>query len=236
MELPPELRDMIYEIALTEADGISIVSKTKAYRRTVCRAANYDSDSCRYLRQGTTCQTTGDEIKMKVLVPNLLAVSKQIHNETINMLYGHDFAFEDTDALHRFLVGIGPRNQQRLRRIEVKSFCTGRNTRAINHCAFMSLAGATNLKTLILNNYEFRHCSSPKGLARSIYSNAHSFLEAYGAAHGRKDAAIDIIELDEDLFDSFYSYRRHVDAAKQPTFEENQAVYRAELCRLLGAQ
>lgn len=236
MELPPELRDMIYEIALTDADGMQkIVSTTKSYRRTVCRTASDNLEECQYRQRGSRYRIAEGESSPKQLVPNLLAVSKQIHSETINLLYGHDFAFADTDALHRFLTVIGPRNQQRLRRIEVKSFCTGRMTRAINHCAFMSLAGATNLKALVLNNYEFGHCSSPKGLARSLYSNTHFFLEAYGAAHGRKDAALDIIELDENAFESFYSYRTHV-VAKKATPEENEAVYRAELCRLLGAQ
>ena len=235
MELPPELRDMIYEMALTDADGMSIVSTTKAYRRTVCRAASDDLESCRYRQRGSRYQITEDRSAPKRLVPNLLAVSKQIHNETINILYRQDFAFEDTDALHRFLAVIGLRNQQRLRRVDVGSFCTGRNTRAINHCAFMSLAGATNLKTLVLSNAEFSYYGSAKGLARGLYSNTHFFLEAYGAAHGRTDAAIDIIELDERVFDSFYSYRR-AGVTKRPTAEENRVVFRAELCRLLGAK
>lgn len=235
MELPPELRDMIYEMALTDADGMFIVPTTKTYRRTVCRAGSDDMEMCRYRQRGSRHRVAEDGNAPKQLVPNLLAVSKQIHNETINMLYGQDFAFTDTDALNRFLTVIGQRNQQRLRSIDVQSFCTGRRTRAINHCAFMALAGATKLKTLILNNDEFRHYSGPKGLARGLYSNTHFFLEAYGAAHGRIDAAIDIIELDEYAFESFYCYRRRV-AANQQNPEENKAIFRAELCRLLGAK
>lgn len=235
MELPPELRDMIYEMALTDADGISIVSTTKTYRRTVCRAASDDMEMCRYRQRGSRHRVAENGKAPKQLVPNLLAVSEQIHNETVNMLYGQGFAFTDTDALHRFLIVIGQRNQQRLRSIDVQSFCSGRMTRAINHCAFMALAGATKLKTLILNNEDFRHYSSPKGLARGLYSSTHFFLEAYGAAHGRIDAAIDIIELDEYAFESFYSYRKGV-AANQKTRGENRSIFRAELCRLLGAE
>lgn len=235
MELPPELRDIIYEMALTDADGMSIVSTTKTYRRTVCRAASDEMEECRYRQRGSRHRVAQDGTGPKQLVPNLLAVSKQIHNETINILYGHDFVFTDTDALHRFLTVIGPRNQQRLRSIDIQSFCTGRNTRAINHCAFMALAGATKLKALILNDGEFRHYGSPKGLARGLYANTHFFLEAYGAANGRMDAAIDIMEVDEYAFESFYSYRRGVNA-KQQNPQENRAIFRAELCRLLGAK
>jgi hypothetical protein len=235
MELPPELRDMIYEMALTDSDGISIVSTTKTYRRTVCRTTSENMEGCRYRQRGSRHRVPKDGTAPKQLVPNLLAVSKQIHNETINILYGHDFVFTDTDALHRFLTVIGVRNQKRLHSIDVQDFCTGRRTAAINHCAFMALAGATNLKSLILSNEEFRHYSSPKGLARGLYSNTHFFLEAYGAANGRMDAAIDIIEMDECAFDSFYSYRRGA-AANQQTPEQNRAMFRAELCRLLGAK
>ena len=235
MELPPELRDMIYEMALTDADGMQIVSTTKTYRRTVCRAASDNMEQCRYRQRGSRHRVPEDGTAPKQLVPNLLAVSKQIHNETINILYGHDFVFTDTDALHRFLTVIGAQNQKRLRSIDVQGFCTGRRTAAINHCAFMALAGATNLKSLILSNDDFRHYSGPKGLARGLYSNTHFFLEAYGAANGRMDAAIDIIEVDEYAFESFYSYRRGINA-KQQDPKENRRIYRAELCRLLGAK
>jgi len=236
MELPPELRDMIYEMALIDEDGISIVAKTKAYRRTVYRAIIHDELGHRSRRRGSTRRTTEDGGKDSVpkkLVPNLLAVSKQIYNETVNILYGQEFTFQDTDALHRFLGIIGLQNQQRLHHINLNSFCTSRNMKAINHCAFMTLAGATNLKTLVLNNYQFRYYSCAKGLARGLFMNMHFFLEAYGAAHGRMDAGIDVIQLDEDTFDSFYVPRRSINA-KQPLGEENEATFRAELCRLLG--
>jgi hypothetical protein len=236
MELPPELRDMIYEMALTDVDGMSIASTTKNYRRTVCRIVNDDMEECRYRQRGSRHRIPEGGNAPKQLATNLLAVSKQIHNETISMLYGHDFIFADTDTLHRFLTVIGTRNQQRLRSIDIQGFCTGRRTRAINHCAFMALVGATNLKALIINNDEFRHYSSPKHLARGLYSNIHFFLEAYGAAHGRMDAGIDIIELDEYALDYFHSYRRGGVPAKQQTPEENKVIFRAELCRLLGAK
>jgi hypothetical protein len=247
MELPPELRDMIYEMALTEADGVGIAIKTKAYRRTVCRALIGDEEY-RYRRRHRRRPTgrgkpkpsqEGEEEdpKLPSLVPNLLAVSKQIHHEAVNILYGQDLKFLDADALHRFLALIGPRNQKRLQSVETISLCTGRDKQAINHCAFMSLAAATNLKTLRLNRADF--CgwhTNAKGFARLLYGNAHFFLEAYGAANGRRDAAVDILEIDEEVFDSFWSYRyRHGTVTKQPTLEENKVLFRAELCRLLGA-
>jgi hypothetical protein len=245
MDLPPELRDMIYEMALTDEDGMSIVAKTKAYRRTVRRAPIYDPEGDRYIQRATgrgkpkkQIQDPEEGNQSPPLVPNLLAVSKQIHTEAVNILYNQDFMFQDTDALHRFLTIIGPRNQQRLHSIDIKNFCQGRNTRTLNHCAFMSLAGATNLKTLHLNSAEFRSWySGAKGFARGLYSNMHSFLEAYGVANGRRDAALDIIQMDQEIFDCFYTHRfRHGTFTKQPSMEENKVLFRAELCRLLGAK
>ncbi|KAM0716678.1 hypothetical protein Q7P37_008123 [Cladosporium fusiforme] len=228
MELPPELRDMIYEMALTDVGGISIVAKTKAYRRDAHRGEIHDQ----YSSYGD--DNNGITPKTRSLVPNLLAVNKQIHNETVNMLYGQKFFFKDTDALHRFLAIIGLRNQQRLLHLDVTNFCTGRNTRALNHCAFMSLAGATNLKTLRLHN-DYWYYSSAKGFARGLYSDAHYFLEGYGAANGRKDAAIDILQLDDRNFESFHGYSRRPAANAPTTVEENRAVFRQQLCRMLGA-
>ena len=237
MELPPELRDIIYEMALTDADGMSIVSTTKTYRRTVCRAASDEMEECRYRQRGSRHRVAQDGTGPKQLVPNLLAVSKQIHHEAVNILYGQDLKFHDADALHRFLAIIGPSNQKRLNSVDIVSFCTGRYKVTINHCAFMSLAAATNLKTLRLNKADFRGWhTNAKGFARLLYGNAHYFFEAYGAANGRRDAAVDILEIDEEVFDSFWSYRyRHGTVSKQPTLEENKVLFRAELCRLLGA-
>lgn len=241
IDLPPELRDMIYEMAFTDVNGISLETRTKAYRRTVCRAPIFDSDECLYSwrRHPNAKQTPKDGAqdfapKVRDLVPNLLAVSKQIHNEAVDILYGQDFIFRDTDALHRFLAIIGLRNQKRLRSIDIKSFCMGRNSKTLNHCAFMSLAAATNLKTLRLNNDEFRYHANPKAFARGIYRDAHHFLEAYGIANGRRDAAIDIMQLDDDVFDSLSPYRRRGDVTKLPTAEDNRVIFRKELCRLLA--
>ena len=237
---------MIYEMALTEDDGVGIATKTKAYRRTVCRVLIDDEDyrySRRYRRPATgrgkakRSQEPDEEPQLHSLVPNLLAVSKQIHHEAVNILYGQDLKFHDSDALHRFLEIIGPSNQKRLQSVDLVSFCTGRNKQALNHCAFMSLAAATNLKTLHLNSaYLLGWHTNAKVFARILFGNTHFFLEAYGRANGRMDAAVDILDIDDDVFDRFYQGRyRNGNVTKVPTLEENKVLFRAELCRLLGA-
>lgn len=116
---------MIYEMALTDANGVSIVSMLKAQRRTVRRGAVYDSDQYNYTwsRRRRYLNTGSQETAPKEtsLVPSLLAVNKQIYAEGVNYLYGQEFCFEDTTALHHFLATIGIRNQPRLIDLTVKA-------------------------------------------------------------------------------------------------------------------
>ncbi|KAK1027070.1 hypothetical protein LTR33_017533, partial [Friedmanniomyces endolithicus] len=46
--LPPELRDYIYELALTDEAGVTLISKTKNYRRTVAPGSIVDKDNGGY--------------------------------------------------------------------------------------------------------------------------------------------------------------------------------------------
>lgn len=233
---------MIYEMALTDVNGISIVSKTKAYRRAVCRGPicsegeqSYYSKQCNCIHMGADgCKEVAP--KQTSLVPSILAVNKQIHREAINLLYGQNFLFEDTAALHRFLATIGYRNQQRLLSIDIKNFCSSRYSKTVNHCAFALLASATNLKAVHIANGDWRWRSHAKSLAQGIFRDTHFFLEAYGAANGRRDAGVDILRLNEQLFD-FHDYRRRFDGnLKEPTLEESEAACRTELRRLLGVR
>ena len=98
LDLPPELRDMIYEMALTDVNGVGIVAKTRGYRRTAGRGPVYASYSYRRSgwgwgrRQLKHDSTSVVDAETK-FVPALLAVNKQINLEGINYLYGQDFVF-----------------------------------------------------------------------------------------------------------------------------------------------
>jgi len=238
MDLPPELRDMIYDMVLTDPNGASLVSKTKACRRTVRRGRIYSSDDGTYWYGRRRLPSQGAEdnaSKTTSLVPNILALSKQIRDEAINYLYNQDFIFEDTVALHRFLATIGHRNQQRLLNIEIKAFASGRRTIPVNHCAFALLAGATNLKSLKIGHHQGGYYRSPVNHAQGLYRTTHFFLEAYGDVHGRRDAGVDIIELPDDDFDRYY--RRRLPAAHEDwSAAQNEEAFQKELRRLLGVK
>ena len=127
LDLPPELRDIIYEMALTDTNGVSMVSMLKGQRRTVRRGAVYDSGQYtnnhpwrrrrRYLKSGSQESAP----KEASLFPSLLAVNKQIYSEGVNYLYGQELYFGDMTALHHFLAIVGMRNQPRLVDLTIKS-------------------------------------------------------------------------------------------------------------------
>ena len=168
LSLPAELRDYIYELALTDGDGISLVSKTKAFRRTIAR-----SRAALYNDEATVPAYNS-------FIPNLLAANKQIHSEGIGYLYQQRIVLEDTMALHTFLAAIGPTNRLRLSNVTVRSWGHGRGThKAMNVAALTLLAGCTNLKVFNLD-CRIGWLRTPRDLARQLYRDGHYFLEAYG--------------------------------------------------------
>lgn len=246
MKLPPELRDYIYELALTNDGGLKLVSKTKAYRRTIARGVIHNDGENGYYRRrnrwGWTQtndnedDSSEEEPAYNSLAPNLLAVNKQIHSEAIGYLYQQPIMLEDTMALHTWLAAIGPKNRLQPLDITVKSWGDGRGThKAMNVAALTMMAGCTNIRSFNLD-CEVGHVRQPKHLAQQLYRDGHYFFEAYGAANGKRDAGIDVIQLNEWNYDKGYywgGYRRNITL---PEMDEFKKQFRAELSKLLGAQ
>ncbi|KAK0827605.1 hypothetical protein LTR03_016819 [Friedmanniomyces endolithicus] len=245
--LPPELRDYIYELALTDEAGVTLISKTKNYRRTVAPGSIVDRDNGGYyggrrrirrlaFRQSQSqsqSQGSQGEPTRAILSPALLAVSKQIHAEGINFLYQNRIIVEDTYALHGFLATIGS-NRSRVTDLTVRGWGNSRGAhKAMNFCSFTLLAGCTNLKKLYLD------CAlgwrrDIRGLARQLYRDGVYFFEAYGLANGSKSAGVEIVELNETNFDIHKGYQgRDTSSPEKDEFKEK---CQAELKRLLGCR
>ncbi len=121
MKLPAELKNQIYAFALTDENGIFLISKTKAYRHTVQRSRPYGHDvqsgrrrhyhSFYLLEQ--QINTDPEPPPPAALLPNILRCNREMYAETGPILYGkNDFTFEDTTAMHGFLAKIGERISQ----------------------------------------------------------------------------------------------------------------------------
>lgn len=206
LDLPAELRDMIYELTLADANGVSIAGFQSGYRRIARRGPVYPPEAYSHGRRSRYPKHGEPELCpiSTEFVPALLAVNKQINAEAINYLYGHDFIFENTTALHSFLAPMSLRTQQRISSVEIMAWSRSGEKQGHNYSGLTLLSGATNLKSLRIACNVSYWSNQPGRIAARIYRDAHWFFEAYGAANGRKDAAVDILELDESNFVSWY--------------------------------
>lgn len=232
LSLPPELRDYIYELALTNEGGLTIVSTTKALRRVVRRGEIVNNHD--YYRRGLT-QAGSDDLpsQSNSLSPNILAVSKQLHSEGVAWLYQQRLILQDTMTLHTFLAAIGPFNRKVVTDIVVEGWGQGRGThKAMNVAGLASLADCTNLKSFRLD------CWIPwrrqmRDLARQLYRDGHHFFEQFGAANGRKDAVLDVLQLSDNNYDGTAGWYWQ-SGTPTSSVEENKEAFRVELRRLLG--
>lgn len=217
---------------MNDAGGITLVSKTKSYRRTVARGP-IENDAADAVDDGQL-QGTGHTHGPNQLIPNLLAVNKQIYSEAIGYLYMQPVIVEDTYALHSFLATIGS-HRSKVTNIIVRNYGCGRGThKAMNFCAFTLLATCVNLRSIFLD-CEVVWDRTPKNLARRIYRDANYFLNEVGLAKGRRDAAIDLLQLNEWNFDrsrsrSWYMRTRNVEIPGQEGFKRE---FQTELRKLL---
>ncbi|KAF2215187.1 hypothetical protein CERZMDRAFT_10470, partial [Cercospora zeae-maydis SCOH1-5] len=213
LALSAELRNRIYEYALTEPNGLTLVARTKRYRRCVVRGPidvaeterHYGKkyryryhDWARASQEDSHDEESGEDSAERSLVPNLLAVNKQIHEEATSYLYKQEMILEDTNALHIFLASIGPLNRKLLTEVTLRGWgLPGKGTmKGYNFAALTMLQGCIKLQRLLfecsLDGYR-----DPVGLARQIYRDGVFFLEAIGDAQGSYDAAVDVVRLGE---------------------------------------
>ena len=234
MSLPAELRNQIYALALTDPNGIFLVSKTKRYRRTVERSLSFSSKSVyyysrRYYGLDTRSQPSivTANLVLPALLSNLLLLNKAIYAETQPILYGDNtFVVEDTMAMHAFLAKIGPKNRGNITDLTVKGWGYTKAHKALNYPALTMLVDAVNLRRLHLDCQIFWR-PDPKKIAKQVYRDGFHWLEAVGARKGKFDAAVDIIEIAD-------KHGTGDESNFKPTSDEMREKFKAELRRLLS--
>lgn len=241
MLLPAELKNEIYSLALTDPNGMFLVSKTKHYRRTVQRSIPDATNPGGYYRRSRAFRyqhmhlsqssntSTVTVTTLPALTPNILLLNQAIYAETQPILYaGNTFAFEDTTALHAFLANIGPKNIATVTDVTLRGWGFTRAHKALNHPAFTMLAGAVNLSRLHVD------CrfgwGGPKRIAKQFYRDGFHWLEAMGAVKGKSDPGIELTEISDDNLTG-YGYARG--SGDTPSLEERMEEFRAELRKLL---
>ena len=207
----------------------------KHYRRIVERKVPdrpYQLPQLNPSQSESESESSSDATTLPTLAPGLLALNHQIYAEAQPILYSaNTFALEDTYALHAFLANIGPRNTALLANITILGWGRSRTHKALNHPALTLLANAVNLRCLRLDD-QIGWASTPQSVARQVYRDGFHFLEAVGVAKGKRDAAVEIIEVHpEDLMSSWYRPASGSQGGLSP--EERLERFRNELRKLL---
>ncbi|KAF2627379.1 hypothetical protein BU25DRAFT_341505, partial [Macroventuria anomochaeta] len=231
LQLPAEIRNMIYNYALTDPSGIKFVAVQRNKRRCVERVSNktFDSVGTGSYYQSHRINDDADE-QPTSLVPSLLAVNKQIHQEGCDILYGNELVFADTIALYAFMINLGPGSALHLKTMRLKGWGFGRTSKAYNNACFAVLIWATNIEKFYIDA-NIGWYRQPKNAAQQIYRNAFPWLEAVGHAKGKFDAALDVLDIaDESLARGYYGKSQDTsDAHRRKMFND-------ELSRNLGLQ
>ncbi|KAM3423827.1 hypothetical protein BST61_g1226 [Cercospora zeina] len=142
LDLPPEIRQMIYDELFLDLGGISITPLRRKHHEH--RAVSIDRFS------GTSIEyssSTGTWSKKPPSALGLLAVNKQIYQEAASTLYGNVFKFGNFSICQTFLHGIGGMRGF-LRNIRFHRFAYMK-TKA--RAVFFKLREAKRLRSLQLN-------------------------------------------------------------------------------------
>lgn len=103
--------------------------------------------------------------------------------------------------------------------------------------AFAVLGNAVNLTRLYID-CQFNWWRDAKHAAQYFYRDAHYYLEAVGLAKGRRDAAVELIEVGKQNLLRDYQYGHWKDepgSAKTEEQVQKEKEFQSELRRLLHA-
>ena len=145
---------------------------------------------------------TSSSTPISALSPSILLLNRAIYAETQPILYaGNTFFFQNTAAMYAFLAIIGPKNRATLTDVTLRGWGFTKTHKALNHPAFTMLAGAVNLTRLHID------CriagGGPRKSAKQLYRDGFHWFEAMGAAKGKLDAAVEVIEIATEYMGTF---------------------------------
>ncbi|KAL8798191.1 MAG: hypothetical protein Q9182_006883 [Xanthomendoza sp. 2 TL-2023] len=198
--LPPEIKLMIYADVLAHDHELYLTSwhwqprRSVRLRHTRPFQKSFKRGRWRYYDHAAMRWTKKPSLQVQSVLLN-----KQTYAEAQPILYGANrFAFADMKALHIFCANIGPNNCALLKQMSIE--CWGRAHLGIDsfakYAAFTTLASAVNLTCLDIGSAVSVGrgiWGDGKKVATEFYRDAHLWLEAFGKANGRLDAAVEII-------------------------------------------
>lgn len=220
LRLPPEIRNTIYELALSVPEGTRITIKQR----------NGQMQARRYVRD---FDNRGECLRARRLALGLLCVNTQIYKESIGYLYDQTIEFKDFSTLDVFLQVEPGRRAKHLLHVKVNG------TAGLQSLfrPWISLANATSLRSLEFNYalypgsllYAYTawtRSGNPVNIAQAVFRRLRPWLSSYGSLERRKDAGVDIFQFSQWKTSGAQWRFRSMDNAA------DQAIFIAELRRL----
>lgn len=235
-DLPGEIRNRIYELALLPPEGTHIALRNQF-------KVDHLSVTKELLKDNKTNRACSIRVRRRAEAANryaMLIASRATHREAVTILYAQPLHFKSQSALVNFLAEIGYPNRSLLRDVSIITWSLNTD---MSKAVFTLLADSA--KTLKRLHIEGRICygganDNPETIARkvaeSIFQTAFPLLEAIGRARGAKDAALNVIELGPNAWDMKVSGSSSWQVVKALGGEERQALerlYKQELGTLL---
>jgi hypothetical protein len=194
LSLPAEIRSEIYQYSLIAPEPLAFESAGTRKFPTAERGFG------RFLyKDWETWQRecAQYEPRLNRLAPALLATNSHIHREAADVLYGGQaFAFQNYAVAYYCLSRMGAANRARMRAIRIIGQAARRaKSRTRIAPALKLLADCVQLRSLFLGHYFIRP-RDPHESARELYRDGYHFFREFGAAQGRRDAVLDVLEFD----------------------------------------
>ncbi|KAI5203686.1 hypothetical protein E4T39_04067 [Aureobasidium subglaciale] len=204
MDLPPEIRVMIYKEALVEsAKDLSFVSKygfRDFFRGEMQKKHHHYYNDWAVRRER---YISGDKTALQ---PAMLAVCKAFRDEALAHFYGQTFHFGQLGTLMLFLGRVSPANRMLLKHIVINGWVDSKHWRKSILPAFNMLTAAPNIKSILMNRLVFD--DSDNGINRASASDYVGFWEdienwalAIDGIHG-KGAAKAVLKFSDICFGS----------------------------------
>lgn len=177
LHLPPEVRNTIYKLTITDKDGQWLSDKHRREYR---------------LRPSHLERVPPDLTEL--LAPKLVLASRQVHEEANAMLYSNTIRLENQENLRDFLRVIGASNRQLLRSLRID------NWESCDHPTKSEVWQLLGECTGLDHIHWYAHRTwfnkiTAREIAGDIWDHGQSFLRKVGAREGKADAALDILHL-----------------------------------------
>ncbi|KAG9942440.1 hypothetical protein KCU85_g9203, partial [Aureobasidium melanogenum] len=191
MNLPPEIRVMIYKACLVESTkDLSYISKSNG--RDIVRGSMKRSTNS---WGGWRYRIERDRYDRTPLLPVILRINKAIRDEAIGYLYAQPIHFATTHTFQLFFGRLSPANRMLLRNITIDGWTDTKHARVKDvQIIFSLLISATNVKSIHITRRAYHSNDGPRYHRRSsgFTADGYSFwrdieywADAMDAAHGK---------------------------------------------------